>query len=179
MTAPEPRVQVHPTTLDGVVVLTPPTVFEDFRGRYVELYNDALYRAAGVDVAFVQDDYSMSSRGVLRGIHGDDRTWKLITCLLGELYMVVLNYDRDAAQFGRWESFVLSEHAPRQVLVPPKFGIGHLVLSERAIFHYKQSTYYDRASQFTVLWNDPRFGITWPIGEPILSQRDRAAGAHT
>lgn len=165
--------EVSRTPLDGVMMLRPPTVFEDVRGSYVELYNERLYADAGVNVTFVQDDISVSWKSVLRGIHGDRETWKLISCLLGEIYLVVLNCDEAAPQYGTWHSVVLSEYNRLQVLVPPRHGVGHLVLSDRAIFHYKQSTYYDRASQFTYLWNDPRFRIEWPIDDPIVSERDR------
>jgi dTDP-4-dehydrorhamnose 3,5-epimerase len=72
-------------------------------------------------------------------------------------------------------SFVLSEQNRQQVLIPPKFGNGHVVLSDQAIFHYKQSTYYNREGQFTLLWNDPTLNISWPVSDPILSDRDRGA----
>lgn len=160
------------TKLEGVLLIKPPTLFEDHRGSYVELYNAALFHDSGIDVDFVQDDISTSSRNVLRGIHGDAETWKLISCLYGKFYLVVVNGDRSRSQFGQWESFVLSDQNRLQVLVPPKYGNGHLVLSESAIFHYKQSSYYNRATQFTMLWNDPALNIWWPIKSPILSLRD-------
>jgi dTDP-4-dehydrorhamnose 3,5-epimerase len=166
--------QVTRTTLDGVLLITPSTIFEDFRGTYVETYNEKLYTEAGITIRFVQDDISTSRRNVLRGIHGDPETWKLISCLHGEFYLVVLNYDSESPQFGQWESFTLSDRNRLQVLVPPKFGNGHAVLSESALFHYKQSTYYNRATQFTVLWNDPRFKIRWPVERPLLSKRDQS-----
>jgi dTDP-4-dehydrorhamnose 3,5-epimerase len=165
--------RVQHTSLDGVLVIEPPTVFEDFRGAYVETYNRRLYAEAGIAVDFVQDDISVSSRNVLRGIHGDTRTWKLISCLHGQFYLVVVNWDPDSPQCGKWEGFTLSDRNRLQILVPPRFGNGHLVLSEVAIFHYKQSTEYDRAGQFTLLWDDPRLGIWWPTRSPILSQRDQ------
>ena len=165
--------EVSPTTLEGVLLIKPPTVFEDFRGSYIELYNERLYRDAGIEVAFVQDDASMSKRSVLRGIHGDRTTWKLVSCLLGELYLVVVDCREESPRFGRWEAFTLSERNRLQVLVPPRFGVAHLVLSDRAVFHYKQSTYYDRAGQFTYLWNNPQFNIQWPVADPILSERDQ------
>ena len=86
--------------------------------------------------------------------------------------MVVVNHDEASPQFGEWESFVLSDQNRLQVLIPPKFGNGHLVLSDIAIFHYKQSTYYDRARQFTLIWNNPKLNIQWPIDNPITSRRD-------
>lgn len=163
--------EVHETKLKGVLLIKP-EVFEDFRGQYVELYNEALYNAKGIDVKFIQDDISVSSHHVLRGIHGDQKTWKLISCLHGSFYFVVVNCIEGSADFGRWQSFTLSEKNRHQVLVPPGHGNSHLILSDEAIFHYKQSTYYDPASQFTYLWNDPRFNIWWPIKNPILSERD-------
>ena len=162
---------VKQSKLKGVLVVEPPTVFEDFRGVYVETYNEKMYRQAGVRIKFVQDDISVSSKHVLRGIHGDDRTWKLVSCLYGRFYLVIVNCDRQSADFGKWETFTLSDTNRLQVLVPPKHGVAHLILSEKAIFHYKQSTYYDRASQFTYRWDDPTFNIYWPVKWPILSGR--------
>lgn len=165
--------EVRETDLKGVLLLKPPTVFEDFRGSYVETYNRRLYRESGIDVDFIQDDISVSHRNVLRGIHGDQKTWKLISCLSGKFYLVVVNWDSGSPQYKQWQGFTLSEHNRLQVLVPPRFGNGHLVLSEQAIFHYKQSTDYDRSSQFTVMWDDPELKIWWPSRDPILSKRDR------
>lgn len=164
--------QVTKTKLDGVVVITPPTIFEDFRGSYVETYNEELYHQAGITVKLVQDDISTSTKNVLRGLHGDAETWKLVSCLYGKFYLVVLNHDKDSKQFGQWESFTLSDTNRLQVLIPPKFGNGHLILSDTAIFHYKQNCYYNRAGQFSIKWDDPRFKIWWPIKDPIVSQRD-------
>jgi len=165
--------KVEKTKLDGVLLITPATVFEDFRGTYVETYNEQLYQEGGIKVKFVQDDISVSSQNVLRGIHGDSETWKLVSCLYGKFYLVVVNNDKNSPQFKQWVSFSLSDTNRLQVLIPPWFGNGHLVLSETAIFHYKQSTYYNRAGQFTILWNDPNFSIWWPIQQPIISQRDQ------
>jgi dTDP-4-dehydrorhamnose 3,5-epimerase len=164
--------EIRETPLEGVLLITPPTIFEDFRGCYVEIYNETLYRDAGIAVDFKQDDISVSSRHVLRGIHGDQETWKLVSCLSGRFYLVVVNWDESSPQFGAWTSFVLSEFNWQQVLIPPKFGNGHVVLSDKAVFHYKQSTYYDRSGQFTILWNDPKLNIWWPVKNPILSRRD-------
>ena len=155
------------------VLLIKPDVFEDFRGQYIETYNEELYRKKGIDVKFVQDDISISTKNVLRGIHGDNKTWKLVSCLYGKFYLVVVNCDVNSKNFGKWQSFVLSDKNRLQVLVPPKYGNAHLILSERAIFHYKQSTHYDPKGQFTYKWNDPGFKIRWPIKNPILSQRDK------
>jgi len=161
------------TPLDSVRLIKPPTIFEDFRGHYVETYNKRLYHDAGIDQDFIQDDISVSRRHVLRGIHGDDKTWKLISCLQGSFYMVVINNDPQSSQYRKWTSFTLSESNRLQVLVPPKFGNGHVVMSEQAIFHYKQTTDYDRSGQFTLVWNDPALNLWWPVHDPIVSARDQ------
>ena len=168
----ENSLRIEKTKLAGVLLITPPTVFEDFRGTYVETYNEGIYRAAGISVRLVQDDISVSSRHVLRGIHGDAETWKLVSCLHGKFYLVVINNDSDSPEFGQWEAFTLSDKNHLQVLIPPKFGNGHVVLSEQAIFHYKQSTYYNQAGQFTLKWNDPKLNIWWPVKNPLVSKRD-------
>lgn len=124
------------------------------------------------DWKFVQDDISVSRRHVLRGVHGDYATTKLVSCLQGAFYLVVVNNILNSPQFRQWQGFTLSEHNRQQILVPPGFGNGHVVLTETAMFHYKQTTEYDRSSQFTLLWNDPMLDIWWPIANPITSPRD-------
>ncbi len=168
--------KVEKTKLNGVLLITPPTVFHDHRGTYVETFNEERYRQAGITVSFIQDDISVSKKHVLRGIHGDQSTWKLISCLWGKFFLVVVNHDPASSDYLKWESFTLSDENRLQVLIPPKYGNGHQVLSDQAIFHYKQNTYYDRAGQFTLLWNDPRLNIPWPCSTPILSARD--GGGH-
>ena len=162
---------VEKTKLDGVLLIKLDG-FEDHRGEYLELYNENLYKSKGIDIDFVEDDVSIATTGVIKGIHGDDCTWKLISCLHGKFYLVVINYDKESKDFGEWESFVLSDRNKHQVLVPPKHGNGHLCLSDKSIFHYKQSSYYDPSRQFTIRWNDPKFNLWWPVKEPILSMRD-------
>ncbi len=165
--------KVQQTSLKGVLLITPPTVFEDHRGVYVESYNAKQYREAGIDVEFVQDCMSVSHKYVLRGIHGDDHTTKLVSCPVGDIYLVVINNDTDSPQFGEHVPFRLSETNHLQVLVPPKHGVGHLVLTSMAAFAYKQSSTYDPASQWTIPWNT----VPWPISNPILSERDRGLPA--
>lgn len=167
--------EVLKTQLEGVLVVQP-HVFEDHRGEYVETYNERLYKESGINVDFIQDDISVSTRHVLRGIHGDRSTWKLVSCLFGQFYLVVVNCDRKSPEFGKWQSFTLSDRNRQQVLIPPGHGNGHLVLSDISIFHYKQSTYYDPTGQFTYKWNDPELNIWWPIKDPMLSLRDERGG---
>lgn len=170
------KVVVQETKLEGVLLVTPPTIHEDYRGEYIETYNEKLYQEAGINVKFVQDDISISTRHVLRGLHGDSETWKLVSCPYGRIWLVVANWDEASPQFRQWEAFTLSDKNHLQVLVPPKFANGHLVMSDVAIFSYKQSAYYDRTKQFTIRWDDERLAIWWPVRTPILSQRDQAGG---
>lgn len=167
--------RVVKTKLDGVLLIDPPTNFEDFRGEYVELYNREIYHAAGILQDFVQDDISISSRHVLRGIHGDASTCKLVSCLYGKFYIIVINNDVKSPQYRQWQGFTLSDKNRKQLLIPPKHGNGHVVLTDQAMFHYKQTSYYDRASQFTLIWNDPTLNLWWPIKNPIVSERDEKA----
>jgi dTDP-4-dehydrorhamnose 3,5-epimerase len=166
------KLKVEKTTLDGVLVVHPLTQHEDFRGDYVETYNEEMYRAAGITEKFVQDDYATSTKHVLRGIHGDAKTVKLISCLYGRIYVVVVNNDPESSQFRRWQGFTLSDVNRLQICIPAKFGNAYLVMSDVSVFHYKQTTYYDRPGQFTILWNDPAYKFWWPIDNPIVSQRD-------
>jgi len=176
--------KVYKTKLEGVLQFKLES-FEDFRGEYVELFREDLYlkeirnslkgtlyeKDAG-KLKFVEDDISTGSRGVLKGLHGDKKTWKLISCLFGKFYLVVLNCNPKSADFGKWEGFTLSAINRKQILIPPFYGNGHLVLSDYDIYHYKQSAYYDPKNQFTIKWNDPKYKIWWPLKNPVLSQRD-------
>lgn len=164
--------KVEKTKLDGVLLITPPVMSEDFRGTNTEVYNEELYKQNGIKHNFVLDSVSTSRKHVLRGLHGDHCTTKLITILYGSAYFVVLNLVPDHPQYGQWESFTLSDRNRQQVLVPPNYGNGHLVMSDHVVFSYKLTHYYDRSTQFTISWNDPRFKIWWPIQHPILSERD-------
>ena len=170
-------IHIEKTKLDGVL-LVKPKVFEDFRGNYTMTYNQKEYLKAfkenGIEeISFVEDDISTSNKNVLRGIHGDINTAKLVSCLEGKFYLVVVNNIPDHPQYQESISFTLSEFNRWQVYIPAGFGNGHLVLSDRAIFSYKQSSYYNPKGQFTLLWNDPDLKLWWPIKDPILSKRDQ------
>jgi dTDP-4-dehydrorhamnose 3,5-epimerase len=163
--------EISTTTLPEVRLLKP-GIFEDHRGTYVETWNRKEYEAAGIKVDFVRDDISTSSRGVLRGIHYDDKTWKLIQCMWGRIFFVVVDMRPESPNYLHWESFILSDTNRHQVLVPPHFGNAHLVLSESCIFHYKMSAYYDPENERGVRWDDPKLGIFWPVSNPVLSLKD-------
>lgn len=163
-------VTVKQTKLRGVKIVLTDT-FQDIRGLNTVLYKEDEYQDNGVRTKFIQDNISISSKNVLRGIHGDDKTWKLVTCLFGKIFFVVVNCNQISSDFGKWESFELA-NSNCHVLIPPGYGNAHLALSDFIVFHYKLSEYYDLGSQFTYYYNDPRFNINWPINNPVLQQRD-------
>ena len=153
---------------------------DDHRGFYAEIYIKEVYQKLGITADLTKEVvHSFSRKRTLRGLHGDNKTWKLVSCPFGELYLVVLNYDQNSDQFGQWESFTLTPKNRLQILVPPRFANGHLVISEWAMFHYCQSEYYTSANnQFVVSWKDPRFNIVWPLKpgqKPLMSPRDQEA----
>jgi len=167
-------IEVFQTSLPGVLRIHRKTPFKDCRGIYAEIYKKEDYFRKGITVDFIEQDFSFSKKNVLRGLHGDDKTYKMVCCLFGAFCLAVVNYDQSSDHFGKWEVFVVTAENGLQILVPPKHLNGHLVLSdEGAIFHYNQSEYYRGAkNQWSVRWNDPRFNISWPISDPILSDRD-------
>lgn len=156
-----------------------PKVFYDFRGEVLESFSEDSYIFQDMDghpIQFVEDDFSVSNQNVLRGLHGDSKTWKLLQCLSGQIYLVVVDMRKDSPTYLNWEAFTLNEKNRIQVLVPAGCANGHLVISERCIFSYKQSQYYSgMQKQFTVRWNDPKLNIFWPVHNPVLSERDSNA----
>lgn len=167
-------ITVSDTNLDGVLLIKP-SVFEDHRGIYVETYNTEDYHKNNIKINFVRDDISTSSKNVLRGLHYDAITWKLIQCMYGKIYFVVADMRRNSKQYLKWESFLLTGDNRLQILVPPGFANGHLVLSGSCIFHYKMSEHYHPENEVNIKWNDPELNIFWPIREPILSFKDSSA----
>jgi dTDP-4-dehydrorhamnose 3,5-epimerase len=150
--------------------------FTDARGVFFEAFNADDWRFTrpdGSPIVFVEDDYSVNRRGVVRGLHGDNRTWKLVTCVHGSLFVVVA--DTRTADL-LWEGFDLDQRAPRQLLVPPGCATGMASLEDGSVFAYKQSErYLGAGEQFSLRWDDPALGIEWPVSNPILSERDANA----
>ena len=162
--------------LPEVAIITP-DIFYDFRGEYVETWNYEYYKAIHpkINIEWKQDDISTSIKGVLRGLHGDDKTWKLVQCLKGSILVAVVDMKKDSPTYLKSDLFTINEKNRQQVLVPPGYANGHYVL-EDCIFSYKQSTLYQgQGAQFTIRWDDPKIQIPWPIKEPLLSSRDRNA----
>jgi len=163
-----------PTSLPGVLIIEP-RVFRDERGFFLEVYHAQRYREAGLDVTFVQDNHSRSTRGTLRGLHwqAERPQGKLVRVLAGEIYDVAVDIRPDSPTFGQWVGFTLSADNFRQAWIPPGFAHGFCVTSEVAEVEYKCTDFYDPPSERGLIWNDPAVGIAWPIQDPILSPRDR------
>jgi dTDP-4-dehydrorhamnose 3,5-epimerase len=164
--------------IQGLLIISP-EIFYDFRGEYVETFSRLRYDFKDKDaqpIEFVEDDISVSRHSVLRGLHGDGKTWKLIQCLYGEFYYVVADMRPNSPTYLNWESYILNDRNRKQVLVPAGCANGHLCLSATCIFSYKQSQYYTGVgTQFTVRWDDPKLNIFWPLRTPLLSERDATA----
>ena len=169
---------VESATIQGLKVISP-TVFRDFRGCFLETFNAENYcfeDGGGKKIQFREDDISISKRHVLRGLHGDTKTWKLVQCLSGKLFYAVVDMRKDSSTFKNVETFVLDDASLKLLLIPAGCVNGHLVLSEKAILSYKQSEIYSgQGKQITVRWNDPSIAIVWPVDQPILSERDANA----
>jgi dTDP-4-dehydrorhamnose 3,5-epimerase len=148
-----------------------PDSFVDNRGELYTVFNQDEHK-----LVFNHDKVAVSKKHVLRGIHGDSKATKLITCLHGEIYLVVVDNRLESPNYSKWECLVLNGTNKKSVLVPPGFGNGHLVLSDTAVFFYKWSyngEYPDVKDQFSLNWKDPKIDIYWPIDNPILSERDK------
>lgn len=159
------------------VKIIEPKVFGDERGFFLETFQAKRYRdEAGINLEFVQDNYSRSSKGVLRGLHFQKKNpqGKLVRVVRGEVYDVAVDIRRQSPTFGRWVGTVLSEQNKRQFWVPPGFAHGFLVLSDCADFEYKCTDYYDPSDEGCLLWNDVSLAIDWPIDTPLLSNKDQA-----
>jgi dTDP-4-dehydrorhamnose 3,5-epimerase len=164
------------TKLDGLVLIEP-DVHGDERGFLLESYSAAAWRQLGVDTEFVQDNHSRSRQGALRGIHfqlGAGQA-KLVRCMRGRVWDVAVDLRRDSPTYGDWEGHELDDDTHRQLFVPAGFGHGFCVLSEEADVAYKVSTYFDPETEAGIAWDEPEVGIEWPLADPILSERDRAA----
>jgi len=164
-------------TFNITVPIYTPSVYREYRGEIFTTYHNKLHPVSQKlpKDCNIHGRFSKSFKGVLRGLHYDFKTWKMVQALVGEIYLVVLDVREDSETYGRWESYIISERTRDQVLVPPGFANGHFALTD-CVFHYNlfyEGDYVDENAQGVIKWNDPRFNIEWPTETPILQKRDR------
>ena len=170
--------KVIKTNLNDCVIIEP-KVFGDERGFFLESFQDKRYsELAGIELPFVQDNHSRSSKNVLRGLHFqiNKPQGKLVRVVRGEVYDVAVDLRKDSESYGKYFSIILSSENKKQFWVPPGFAHGFLVLSDYADFEYKVTDYYDPNDEGSIRWDDPELNIDWPIFErPVLSEKDSEA----
>jgi len=165
--------KVEKTSIPGVLVFTP-DVFKDDRGYFMESYHAKKYSELGLDIDFVQDNESRSTKGVLRGLHYQLKTpqGKLVRVIQGEVIDYAVDIRKGSPTFCKYESVVLSGDNKKQFYVPPGFAHGFYTLSETAIMAYKCTDYYHGEDDKGIIWNDPEIAIDWPETNPALSPKD-------
>jgi dTDP-4-dehydrorhamnose 3,5-epimerase len=165
--------KVTKTGLEGVLFIEP-RVFNDQRGLFFESYSEKKYKENGVASNLVQDNHSVSKKGVLRGMHFQVKSAqaKLVWVAQGEVFDVVVDIRKESPTYKKWIGFPLSAETPAQVYIPEGYAHGFCVLSETATFLYKCSDYYSPENERGLAWNDPEIAIDWPIENPILSEKD-------
>lgn len=165
-----------PTELPSVLVIEP-RVFDDPRGLFLEIFHTDRYAAAGITLAFVQDNISRSVKGTLRGLHFQEprAQGKLVSVVRGAVWDVAVDIRRGSPQFGAWVGVELSEANRRQLWIPPGFAHGFCVVSEMADFFYKCTDLYSPECERALRWDDPALGIRWPVTAPLISGKDLSA----
>ena len=163
------------TPLEGLLIIKP-DVFEDERGYFFESFNLEKFLKAGIDLKFVQDNESMSKKGVLRGLHFQSPPFaqgKLVRVMRGSVLDVAVDIRKDSPTYGKWESVVLSGKNKWMYLIPAGFAHGFVTLEDDTIFFYKCTNVYNKASEGSILWNDPVLNIDWEINDPVISDKDK------
>jgi dTDP-4-dehydrorhamnose 3,5-epimerase len=166
--------EVIETELKGLFVLKP-RVFEDERGYFFESYNQNLFKQAGLDLEFVQDNQSLSQKGVLRGLHFQNPPYaqgKLVRVITGAVLDVVVDIRKNSATYGKWYGLELTEKNKWMMYVPPGFAHGFLTLENNTIFSYKCTNFYNKAAEDCLLWNDKDIDVKWNYQDPLLSAKD-------
>jgi len=170
------KIKVIRTPIEGLIIIEP-TVFTDDRGYFMETYNRQAFADAGLNMTFVQDNQSMSKKGVLRGLHLQTQfpQGKLVRVIFGEVYDVGVDLRRGSPTYGQYFGTILSGENKRMLYIPEGFAHGFLVLSDEAVFTYKCTELYHPEFDAGIAWNDPDIGIDWPLNgiEPVLSEKDK------
>lgn len=172
---------VEPTAIPDVKLIRPRR-FEDARGYFMETWNDRIFREQVADVGFVQDNFSLSRAGTLRGLHYQIRQpqGKLVRVVSGAVFDVAVDLRRSSGTFGQWVGVELSEQNQHQLFVPEGFGHGFIALTELAGFAYKCTDFYSQPDERTIRWDDPELAIDWPVGRVesvIVSDKDAQGDA--
>ena len=164
------------TEILGVYILSP-SVSEDVRGNiWTSFLKDEVEKLLPDNLYFKHDKFSTSKHNVLRGIHGDTKSWKLVTCVYGEIQQVVVDMRQDSPTYQKWQDFIINKKNQQLILIPPNMGNAYYVNSPEAVYHYKYAyngDYIDADEQFSVGWDDDEIGIKWLSNTPILSNRDK------
>lgn len=169
--------KVTTTKLEGVLILEP-TVFGDERGYFMETYNQRVFAEAGVNALFVQDNQSLSRKGILRGLHfqtGEHAQAKLVRALSGRVLDVTVDVRPGSPTYGQHVAVELSEENRKQVYIPRGFAHGFIVLSDEAVFSYKCDNFYNKAAEGGVRYNDPALGIDWQLPAEMIQVNERDA----
>jgi len=168
--------QVKPTEIAGLLIVQP-RVFEDHRGYFFESYNKETLAAQGIQASFVQDNQSLSQKGVLRGLHFQMPPYtqgKLVSVIKGAVLDVAVDLRRSSPTYGRHVAIELNERNKTMFWVPEGFAHGFVTLEDNTIFSYKCTNFYHKESERSILWNDPAIGIHWGHTDPLLSEKDIA-----
>lgn len=166
--------KIQKTDIEDLLVICP-DVFPDERGYFFESWQKEKFRSLGLNRDFVQDNESMSMKGVLRGLHFQVPPYtqgKLVRVVRGEVLDVAVDLRKNSKTYGKWESFRLSDANKLMVFVPAGFAHGFLVLKDNTIFQYKCTNYYNSGSESSIIWNDPDLAIDWGIENPVVSEKD-------
>lgn len=166
--------EIIETKLKGVVVIKP-RVFEDARGYFFESYSKSAFAQAGLDLDFVQDNQSLSQKGVLRGLHFQNHPHaqgKLVRVITGAVYDVAVDIRKNSPTYGQWFGQELTEKNKWMMYIPEGFAHGFATLEDNTVFSYKCTNFYNKASEDCILWNDPDLAIDWQISSPLLSEKD-------
>ena len=169
--------EVVKTPIEGVLLIKP-QVFGDERGYFVETWQKERYEAAGINLPFVQDNHSKSTKGILRGLHFQKQhpQGKLVMVSLGEVFDVAVDIRKGSPTFGKWFGAILNQENQNQLWIPPGMAHGFVVLSDVAHFHYKCTDFYHPGDEGSIRWNDPTIAIDWPYKEePVLPAKDQIA----
>jgi len=166
--------EIIETNLKGLLVIKP-KVFEDERGYFFESYNYQLFKQAGLDFNFVQDNQSLSHTGVLRGLHfqnNPNAQGKLVRVITGSVFDVAVDIRKKSPTYGQWFGLELTEQNKWMMYIPEGFAHGFATLQDFTVFSYKCTNFYNKASEDCIFWNDSDLAINWPIENPILSDKD-------